>query len=67
VWEAVDKYLISPFKSKENFNELVSKIKEKISSLAGRSKEETRTSEYDKSKYSNVLRKLGLDPTELKT
>ncbi len=65
VWEYINEHVITHFKSKENFQDLVRTIKEKIYSLSRKRKVQTDTASYDRSKYSKILKKLGIDTHEI--
>lgn len=77
MWDYIEEKVLSHFKSKENFSGLVTKtkesftqlinnIKEKIRSLLRREKEESEATKTTYGRYTEILKKYGIDVNELK-
>jgi len=65
--EVIDNYLIKPFKSKENFKQLVKDIKERIKDIIFRRKKKGDTATTQaKSKLHTWLNQFGIDSDKIK-
>lgn len=64
-WEVFDAYVVTHFKSKENFKQLVLKIKTKVQALFVSKKEEKQATAKPNSKVDQILSRFGTDSKQL--